>query len=104
MLKCFIKDELNDIRQTVEKVSEKFDQIFYGKYTKNWWDEIASKNTIIDLLIENINNLSRPHSHSETCYQPQKHNEVQNTQILLDDQPFIVTTKVAKEKELCKPS
>ena len=34
-LKCFIKDELNDIRQTVEKVSEKFDQIFYGKYTKN---------------------------------------------------------------------
>ena len=98
-LKCFIKDELNDIRETVENVSEKFDQIFYREYTKNLWDEIASKNTIISLLTENINNLSR--SQSETCYQPQIHNEAQNTQVLLNDQPFTVPRKVAKEKELC---
>ena len=103
-LKCFIKDELNNIRETVEKVSEKFDQIFYREYTKNLWDEIASKNTIICLLTENINNLSRSHSQSEICYQPQKHNETQNNQILLYDQPFTVPRKVAKEKELRKPS
>ena len=65
-LKCYIKDELNDIRETIEKVSQKFDQIFYREYTKNLWDEIASKNTIISLLTENINNLSRLHSQSET--------------------------------------
>ena len=84
-LKCFTKDELNDIRETIEKVSEKFDQIFYREYTKNLWDEIASKNTIISLLTENINNLSRLHSQSEACYQPQKHNKAQNTQVLLDN-------------------
>ena len=77
-LKCYIKGELNDIRETIEKVSQKFDQIFYREYTKNLWDEIASKNTIISLLTENINNLSRLHSQTETCYQPQKHNKVQN--------------------------
>ena len=59
---------------------------FYREYTKNLWDEIASKNTIISLLAESINNLSRLHSQSETCYQPQKHNKAQNTQVLLDDQ------------------
>ena len=64
-LKCFIKDELNDICETIEKVSQKFDQIFYREYTKNLWDEIASKNTIISLLTENINNLSRSRSQSE---------------------------------------
>ena len=103
-LKCYIKDELNDIRETIEKVSQKFDQIFYREYTKNLWDEIASKNTIISLLTENINNLSRSHSQSETCYQPQKHNKAQNTQVLLDDQPFTLPRKEAKEKELRKPS
>ena len=46
-LKCYIKDELNDIRET------------YREYTKDLWNEIASKNTIISLLTENINNLSR---------------------------------------------
>ena len=70
-LKCYIKGELNDIRETIEKVSQKFDQIFYREYTKNFWDEIASKNTIISLLAENINNLSRSHSQSETFYQPE---------------------------------
>ena len=103
-LKCFIKDELNDVRETIEKVSEKIDQIFYREYTKNLWDETASKNTIISLLTENINNLSRSHSQSETCYHPQKHNEAQNVQVLLDDQPFTVPRKVAKEKELRKLS
>ena len=34
-LKCFIKDELNDIRETIENVSQKFDQIFYREYSKN---------------------------------------------------------------------
>ena len=90
-LKCFIKGELNDIRETIEKVSEEFDQIFY---TKNLWDEIASKNIIISLLTENINNFSPSRSQSKTCYQTQKHNEAQNTQVLLDDQPFTVPTKV----------
>ena len=99
-LKCFIKDELNDIRETIEKVSQKFDQIFYREYTKNLWDEIASKNTIISLLTENINNLSRSHSQSETCYQPQKHNKAQNTQTLLDDQPFTVPRKRSKRKRI----
>ena len=42
-LKCFIKDELNDIRETIEKVSQKFDQIFSRECTKNLWDEIVSK-------------------------------------------------------------
>ena len=46
-LKCFIKDELNDIPETIEKVSQKFDQIFYREYTQNLWDEIASNNTTI---------------------------------------------------------
>ena len=102
-LKCFTKDELNDIREIIEKVLEKFDQIFYREYTKNLWDEIASKNTIISLLTENINNLSRSHNQSETCYQPQKHNEAQNTQVLLDYQLFTVPRKVVKEKKLRKP-
>ena len=44
-LKYFIKDKLNDIRETIEKASQKVDQIFYKEYTKNLWDEIASKNT-----------------------------------------------------------
>ena len=44
------------------------------------------------------------HSESETCYQLQKHNEAQNTQVLLDDQPFTVPRKVAKVKELLNPS
>ena len=68
------------------------------------WDEIASKNTTISSLTENINNLSRSHSQSETCYQPQKHNKAQNTQVLLDDQPLIVSRNKAKEKDLRKPS
>ena len=68
------------------------------------WDEIASKNTTISSLTENINNLSRSHSQSETCYQPQKHNKAQNTQVLLDDQPFIVSRNKAIEKKLRKPS
>ena len=88
---------LNDTRETIEKVSEKFDLIFYG-------DEVASKNTIISLLTENINNLSRSHSQSEISYQPQKHNKAQNTEVFLDDQSFTVTGKVTKEKELRKPS
>ena len=46
-LKCFIKDELNVIPETIEKVSQKFDQIFYREYTQNLWDEIASNNTTI---------------------------------------------------------
>ena len=49
-LKYFIKYGLNDIRGTIEKVSQKFDQIFYREYTKNLWDEIASKNTIFSLI------------------------------------------------------
>ena len=73
-----------NICETTEKVPEKFDLIFYREYTKNLWDEIASKNTSISLLAENINNLSHSHSQSETCYQTQKHNEAQNTQVLLD--------------------
>ena len=101
-LKCFIKDEWNDILETVEKVSQKFDQILCREYTKNLWDEIASKNTIISLLTENINNLSRLRSQSETCYQPQKHNKAQNTQALLDDQPFTEPWKETKENELRK--
>ena len=68
-LKCFIKDELNDIRETIEKVSEKFDQIFYREYTN-----------LTSLLTENVNSLSRSHSQSQTYYQPQKHN-VYATQI-----------------------
>ena len=80
-LKCFIRDELNDIRETIETASQKFDQIFYREYTKNLWNEISSKNTIISLM-----------------------NEAQNTQVLLDDQPFTVSRKEAKEKELRKPS
>ena len=58
-LKCFIIDELNDICETIGKVSGKFDQIFCREYTKNLWNEITSKNTIISLLTENINSLSR---------------------------------------------
>ena len=94
-LKCFIKEGLNDICETIEKVSQKFDQIFYRECTKNLWDEIASKNTIISLVTENLNNLSRSRtrSQSETCYQPQKHNKAQNTYVLLDDQPFTVCRK-----------
>ena len=103
-LKRLIKDELNDICETIEKISQKLDQIFNREYNKNLWDEIAWKNTIISLLPENINNLSRSHSQSETFYQPQKHNKVQNTQVLLDHQPFTLTRKEAKEKELRKPS
>ena len=99
-----LKNELNDIRETIEKVSQKFDPLFYRDYTKNLWDEIASKNTIISLLTENINILSRSHSQSETCYQPQKLNKAQNTQVLLDDQPFTVPRKEVKEKKLRKPS
>ena len=95
-----MKNELNDIRETIAKVSQKFDQIFYREYTKNLWDDIASKNTIISLLTENINNLSRSHSQSETCYQPQKHNKAQNTQTLLDDQPFTVPRKRSKRKRI----
>ena len=34
-----------------------FNEIRYREYTKNLWDDIASKNTIISLLTENINNL-----------------------------------------------
>ena len=37
-------------------------------------------------------------------YKPQKDNKAQHTQVLLDDQPFTVSRKVAKEKELCKHS
>ena len=37
-------------------------------------------------------------------YQPQKHNEAQNTQVLLNDPSFTVTRKVAKENELRKLS
>ena len=103
-LKCFVMDELDNTVENFKKVSEKFDQQFYREHTKNSWDEIASKYTIINLLTENINNLSHLHSQSETCYQPQKHNEAQNTQVLLDDQPFTVPRKVAKEKELRKLS
>ena len=44
------------------------------------------------------------HSQSETCYQPQKHNKAQNTQVLLDNQPFTLSRKEAEEKELRKPS
>ena len=51
------------------------------EYSKNLWDKIASKNSVISLLTENINNLSRSHSQSETCYQPQKHNKAQNSQV-----------------------
>ena len=84
------------IRETFEKVSGKFDQRFYGKYTKNLWDEIASKSTIISLFTENIDNFSRSHSQLEPSYQPQKHNETQIAQVLLDDQPFTVPRKVVK--------
>ena len=97
VLKCLIKNELNDVRETIEKVSQKFDQIFCREYSKNLWDEIASNNIIISLLTENINNLSRSPSQSETCYQPQKHNKAQNTQVLLNDQPFPLPRKEAKE-------
>ena len=44
------------------------------------------------------------HSQSETCYQPQEHNKAQNTQVLLDDQPFTLPRKEGKEKELRRPS
>ena len=40
-LKCLIKDELNDICETIEKISQKLDQSFYREYNKNLWDEIA---------------------------------------------------------------
>ena len=43
-------------------------------------------------------------SQSEICYQPQEHNKAQNTQVLLDDQPFTLPRKEAKEKELRRPS
>ena len=43
-----------NICETIEKVPEKFDLIFYREYTKNLWDEIASQNTSISLLAENI--------------------------------------------------
>ena len=104
VLKIYTKHELNNILENIEKVFRKFDQIFYREYTKNLWDEIASKNTIISLLTENINNLRHSHSQLETRYKPQEHNEAQNTKVLLDDQSFTVPRKVAKEKELRKPS
>ena len=94
---------MNDTGETIEKVSKKFDQIFYREYTKNLWDEIASKNTIISLLTENINNLSRSRSQSETCYQPQKHNKAQDTQVLLDDQPLLYPEKKQKKKNYVSP-
>ena len=50
----------------LKTIDQKFDQMFYRKYTKNLWDRIASKNTVISLLSENINNLSCSHSQSET--------------------------------------
>ena len=74
------------------------------EYSKNLWDKNASKNSVISLLTENINNLSRSHSQSETCYQPQKHNKAQNSQVLLDDKPFTLPRKQANEKDLRKPS
>ena len=40
-LKRLIKDELNDICETIEKISQKLDQSFYREYNKNLWDEIA---------------------------------------------------------------
>ena len=40
-LKRLIKGELNDICETIEKISQKLDQIFYREYNKNLWDEIA---------------------------------------------------------------
>ena len=40
-LKRLIKDELNDICETIEKISQKLDQIFNREYNKNLWDEIA---------------------------------------------------------------
>ena len=88
----------------LKKVLQKFDQIFYRKYAKNLRDEPTSKNTIISLLTENINNLSSSYSQSETCYHPQKHNKAQNTQVLLDGQPFTLPRKEANEKELRNPS
>ena len=96
-IKCFVIYELYNISENNKKVSEKFDPKFYREYTKNVWDEIASKNTIINLIKENKNNLSRLRSQLEACY----HNEARNSQVLLDDQPFTVPRKVAKEKELC---
>ena len=61
-----MKDELNDLRETIENVSKKIDQIFYREYPKNLWDETATKNTNISLLTENTNNILRLHSQSET--------------------------------------
>ena len=40
-LKRLIKDELNDICETIEKISQKLDQVFYREYNKNLGDEIA---------------------------------------------------------------
>ena len=97
-LKCFIKDELNDIRETIEKVLQNKNLIKYREYTKNLWDKTASKNTIISLITENINNLSPSHSQLEACCKPQKHNKAQYTQVLLDDQPFSLPRIEAKEK------
>ena len=44
-IKCFVIDELYNL----VKILKRF-QRFYREYTKNLWDEIASKNTIINLL------------------------------------------------------
>ena len=48
--------------------------------------------------------MSCSRSQSETGYQLQKHDKAQNTQVLLDDQPFTVPRKEAKEKQLRKLS
>lgn len=45
-LKCLTNDELNDICEAIEKLPEKFDQIFYREYTNNLRVETASNNTI----------------------------------------------------------
>ena len=44
-IKCFVIDELYNL----VKILKRF-QRFYREYTKNLWDEIASKNTITNLL------------------------------------------------------
>ena len=52
---------------------------FIGNTLRIFGIKLHQQNTIIRLLSENINNLSRSHSQSEICYQPQKHNKSQNT-------------------------
>ena len=44
-IKCFVIDELYNL----VKILKRFKR-FYREYTKNLWDEIASKNTITNLL------------------------------------------------------